>query len=701
MATNGFMQSNGLDAAVIGTGGIALPTMIDSTQTLFVAPVTKSTQNGFNFTTGNTPVTSMPIIVGNSGYVTTADNAALEPGSNFSIAATGYLDTSSPVATGNTIKNGTGVATGSPITLAAGANTITSTAPTLTGSTVVNGTGAATGSPITLIGGLNTITISTLGTFTVTLGTGLSGYATSGASCLVTGSPLTLSAGSNTITTTGSTGTFTINIYGTFILTLQSGISGTATSSAATVVGSPVSLVQGTNTIMTSTVGTFTVTLNETKNIVSKTGALQVNVDPSVSGTIDTSVNGNTFNVIQQFSTTTNADGIDIGGTYWAYQTFTATAGTINGLGIYVYSTIGSQSTTTFALYATSAGLPTGSALTSGTIASVTQSAWNTVSCSSYTLAGGTVYAIVVKMPAGAYGTNYLLWSNAAGSGAGYSINSGSTYTSAGAYTFSYETLASLPQITGVSSGVGTLSLSETVASGGTLTLSWTPSGGSANTSTSTNAGSIADTANNWIIDQNNVMPYMTSYTYTVGGTEKIKYQPNTIVITTALVNLDSAGAYPGVITFGSNPAGIAVAIGPLTTVSSGSSVSGGSSGSSSYAPASSGSQTNAEQLPALNAITFPLEPVVHGFATIVTASNPSNEPATELMMVRIFAGIIVVGGAIGSLFLIRGHLFIAGVAGLVLMGIWIAWHVYPLASISIAVIFLIGTVLADRGGSD
>ena len=202
MATNGFMQSNGLDAAVVGTGGIALPTMIDSTQTLFVAPVTKSTQNGFNFTTGNTPVTSMPIIVGNSGYVTTADNAALEPGSNFSIAATGYLDTSSPVATGNTITNGTGVATGSPITLAAGANTITSTAPTLTGTTVVNGTGVATGSPITLIGGLNTITISTLGTFTVTLGTGLSGYATSGASCLVTGSPLTLSAGSNTITTT-------------------------------------------------------------------------------------------------------------------------------------------------------------------------------------------------------------------------------------------------------------------------------------------------------------------------------------------------------------------------------------------------------------------------------------------------------------------------------------------------------------------
>ena len=70
-------------------------------------------------------------------------------------------------------------------------------------------------------------------------------------------------------------------------------------------------------------------------------------------------------------------------------------------------------------------------------------------------------------------------------------------------------------------------------------------------------------------------------------------------------------------------------------------------------------------------------------------------------MIIRMIAGFTIVAGAIGSLFLIRGHLFIAGIAGLVLMGIWIAWHVYPLAAIGIAVIFLIGTVLADRGGSD
>ena len=138
-----------------------------------------------------------------------------------------------------------------------------------------------------------------------------------------------------------------------------------------------------------------------------------------------------------------------------------------------------------------------------------------------------------------------------------------------------------------------------------------------------------------------------------------------------------------------------------MTTNAGGSSVDSGSGGSVSYAPASSGSQTNAETPPALNAITFPLEPLVHAIAKIATASTPMSEPATELMMIRIFAGLTIVGGAIGSLLLIRGHLFIAGVAGLALTGLWTAWRVYPLAAVGIAVIFLIATLLADRGGSD
>ena len=251
MATNGFMQSNGLDAAVVGTGGIALPTMIDSTQTLFVAPVTKSTQNGFNFTTGNTPVTSMPIIVGNGGYVTTADNAALEPGNNFSIVANGYLNT------------------------------------------------------------------------------------TAGAS----------------------------------------------------------------------------------ENIVSKTGALQVYVDPSTSGTID-AVNSAGI-TISSFITTSNSVTAAVGGAYQVLQNFTTSGSpTMGSIQIYDYANTGSQSTTNFYIYAASGSKPTGGILSSGSIASMTASAWNTITMSSYTLTAGN-YVIVATMPAG-NGTNYWDWANATGSGMYY-----------------------------------------------------------------------------------------------------------------------------------------------------------------------------------------------------------------------------------------------------------------------------------------
>lgn len=70
-----------------------------------------------------------------------------------------------------------------------------------------------------------------------------------------------------------------------------------------------------------------------------------------------------------------------------------------------------------------------------------------------------------------------------------------------------------------------------------------------------------------WIIDQNNVMPYIEYYKHTtaIGAvSEKIKYQPITIISGTALPNIDSGGSYPGVFTFGANPAGVSATLGAL-----------------------------------------------------------------------------------------------------------------------------------------
>jgi hypothetical protein len=118
---------------------------------------------------------------------------------------------------------------------------------------------------------------------------------------------------------------------------------------------------------------------------------------------------------------------------------------------------------------------------------------------------------------------------------------------------------------------VHTITTSETAAAGGTLSLqvdSGTPS-------TVTGVGSVPDTANDWIIDQNNVMPYVSSYVETVSSVEKLKFQPNTIVSGTTLVDRD--GTQNGVITFGSN-SGITITLGGIVSYQTNGNITGGSS---------------------------------------------------------------------------------------------------------------------------
>jgi hypothetical protein len=80
----------------------------------------------------------------------------------------------------------------------------------LLGATLNNGSGVATGAPITLALGANTVTTTTQGTFIVNVPSGSAGtVATAGAT--VTGSPVTLVPGANVITTT-TTGTITVTI---------------------------------------------------------------------------------------------------------------------------------------------------------------------------------------------------------------------------------------------------------------------------------------------------------------------------------------------------------------------------------------------------------------------------------------------------------------------------------------------------------
>ncbi len=78
-----------------------------------------------------------------------------------------------------------------------------------------NRTGVATGSPITLSAGVTVVPVTTVGTFSVFLPTGMAGTVSGDGTCNVTGQPVALTAGRTTIVTTGAAGNITFTLTAT------------------------------------------------------------------------------------------------------------------------------------------------------------------------------------------------------------------------------------------------------------------------------------------------------------------------------------------------------------------------------------------------------------------------------------------------------------------------------------------------------
>lgn len=94
LAANGYITSTGLDTRVTDSSYSVLPHMLADDRLLWVSPITGNTDTIFWFVTGQTALSSFPIITGHGGYVTVADDAALELGDVFAIGVIGYIDTS-------------------------------------------------------------------------------------------------------------------------------------------------------------------------------------------------------------------------------------------------------------------------------------------------------------------------------------------------------------------------------------------------------------------------------------------------------------------------------------------------------------------------------------------------------------------------------------------------------------------------------
>jgi hypothetical protein len=86
-----YITSTGLDTRVTTGSGTPMPHMLTDDKLLFASPINADTTYNYKFTTGNTPLTSFPIITGDGGYVTITDHDNLELSNNFEIEFEGWV----------------------------------------------------------------------------------------------------------------------------------------------------------------------------------------------------------------------------------------------------------------------------------------------------------------------------------------------------------------------------------------------------------------------------------------------------------------------------------------------------------------------------------------------------------------------------------------------------------------------------------
>lgn len=239
--------------------------------------------------------------------------------------------------------------------------------------------------------------------------------------------------------------------------------------------------------------------------------------------------------------------------------------------------------------------------------------------------------------------------------------------------------------VTGITSGVRRV---VTDADGTDLTLSVYDDEdehlGDSPQSGSLNAGSVSDNANDWLLIQNNVMPYMEYYKHTtaVGGSSlKAHYELATMVEGTTLPD-EQGGDEPGAFTWGANPAGVAVSLGSATPYSVGIEAEGELVSPDVVTPMGIDMWSLGE------APDNMFSPLIDPIADIVDV------PALTLW-VLLATGILILVTAFGYLFF--PHLIVVGVIQGLVIGFFIAMGVFPFWFLGMVAIGVTALVIYER----
>jgi len=522
LANQSYITSTGLDVKV-NNNGADIPTALATDRTNFSTELASGQSIQPSMTFGNTALTSMPIIMGGSGYASYADNAALEDADNFSHSwIDTYVDTSSGsnkflLNKSNAITVDAGTSTSGKVTAniystlsqdtgsyvqavygGAGAYQRSGQKFTIWSAGIIGGisipvskTGSPTGTASVTVRSVSDDTLlGTLGTFDVST--------VSGASVTVSNPVIVPTAQSIYILVEYSGG----NVSNCINLTL---VTPSAYANGNAVVYNGAYTDYAGHDLRWTDLSYPVVTTNTT--VASGEHDVQVQADGAV---LELDIDNPTL--------VTNGDyGIGDPPTSW----------TLGGAGATV-----SQSTAQVKLGTYSAAVTR-----NGTNAQLYQNKSVAVGVNTYTL-GCWVWSSVANsarlrirfldgaQEIGALTTEYSLYHTGDSQWQWLSVTTSPVTAIDTVRAVMYVFVDSTAYFDGAKLVLGSTITPTTSGMINTVDIS---------------GASIPDNSNAWLLNQNNVNSYISSYTHTVSGTELIKYEPNDLILSGTLYNTGTA----------------------------------------------------------------------------------------------------------------------------------------------------------------
>lgn len=271
-------------------------------------------------------------------------------------------------------------------------------------------------------------------------------------------------------------------------------------------------------------------------------------------------INGYIGAIIRDFteilSQTSRSSVYNCYGDTWRGQTFTASSTTYLSR-VFIYANpVNSPTDLTLHIRATEGGLPTGPDLV--TVVNSTLSSFIELP-RPFLMTEGEVYAFAISCTgnvANYMNTEYMNSNQYAGGQLVYSENGGTSWTAVSTYDYNFALYTS-PYV----SYAGTSGDYVVKATADETDLKLYIDGNEED-SVALDGASVPDNANPWVLTPNGYLGY---YKHTVGGTLVGHFQPNTLIAGSTLTDR-AGGDQNGTINWGSNPAGIEVTIGALTS---------------------------------------------------------------------------------------------------------------------------------------